>query len=186
MLGVQAENKESLDAAYRVYFPASGETVIDDANEFAGMNGWIHHLRQESVRKGIHKDGSMVLVCDIDLLYSDTDSNTQEVMGEDEPRLNCIQAFGDMLSSGVGADCTIVVRAGYGSILDDFMMFKYFQARGQSIKAHRAILSARSAYFEGMFRGGGFNEARDGALRLNEDHELVGTVKANSVNTPLP
>lgn len=43
----------------------------------------------------------------------------------------------------------------------------------QEFKAHRLILSARSDYFRTMFSNNGYQEAKEGVVRLEEDPKLV-------------
>jgi len=80
-------------------------------------------------------------------------------VGESEMKEGCLGAFGKLLASEEGADCTIAVG-------------------GKTFKAHRAILCARSPAFGPMFRPGSvFDEALKGRLAITDSTpEAVGAM----------
>jgi speckle-type POZ protein len=79
----------------------------------------------------------------------------------------CREAFGRMLASEEGADCSIVVSHYQVDCIHDSGQWGDFQVGGKTFKAHRAILCARSPVFSAMFQAGsGFDEAVKGHLLI--------------------
>jgi BTB/POZ domain len=179
--GVEEEVRANcqLYMPYQYFGPLLGEKLKKVKDETAlfcrnkasqGRIYWSTHRKLTPILRG---DGSLLLKADVKYVIvpgqgGSFDHGHIDCVDEGKLMGNCREAFENMRLHEEGTDCSIVVGCDAMG-LEQLKRECAFQVAGKTFKAHRLILSARSAVFAAMFRpDSNFGEAQRGQLLVTD------------------